>query len=85
VLAPLVLARAFRRDNRWRDLRRYSLLTGALTLVLLLIFGGDSFSGWNGLAERVLIAIPLVWVAVLGMRLARIAVSTDPPGLPQKS
>jgi hypothetical membrane protein len=85
VLAPLLLARAFRRDNRWRDLRRYSLVTGALTLVSLLIFGGDSFAGWNGLAERVLIAIPLVWVAILGTRLARIAVGTDPPGLPQKS
>jgi hypothetical membrane protein len=73
VLAPLVLARAFRRDSRWRDLRRYSLVTGALTLVLLLVFGGDSFSGWNGLAERILVAIPLVWVAVLGTRLSRLA------------
>src|SRR5262249_34982120 len=78
VLTPLVLARAFRRDSRWRDLRRYSLVTGVLTLVLLLVFGGDSFSGWNGLAERVLVTIPLVWIAVLGLRLAHIAVAADP-------
>jgi hypothetical membrane protein len=71
VLAPLVLARAFRRDSRWRDLRRYSLVTGAVTFALLLVFGGDSFSGWNGLAERILVTIPLVWIAVLGTRLAR--------------
>src|SRR5262249_8965345 len=73
VLAPLVLARAFRRDSRWRNLRRYSLVTGAVTLVALLVFGGGSFSGWNGLAERILVTIPLVWTAVLGMRLTQIA------------
>jgi hypothetical protein len=78
VIAPLVLARAFRRDSRWRGLRRYSLATGAVTLVLLLVFGGDSFPGWNGLAERILIAIPLAWIAVIGTRLARIAVASDP-------
>jgi hypothetical membrane protein len=78
VIAPLVLARAFRRDSRWRGLRRYSLATGAVTLVLLLVFGGDSFPGWNGLAERILIAVPLAWIAVIGTRLARIAVASDP-------
>jgi hypothetical membrane protein len=77
VLAPLVLARAFRRDSRWRNVQRYPLVTGALTLVLLLVFGGASFSGWNGLAERILVTIPLVWVVVLGTRLARI--DSGPP------
>ena len=41
VIAPLVLARAFRTDSRWSDLRRYSLATGALTLALLLVFGAE--------------------------------------------
>ena len=78
VLAPLVLARAFRGDSRWRDLRRYSLATGAVTLVLLVVFGGEPFSGWNGFAERILVTIPLVLIAVLGRRLARIADAPDP-------
>ena len=77
VAVPLVLARAFRGDGRWRDLRRYSLASGGVTLVLLLVFGGDTFSGWNGLAERILVTIPLVWIAVLGTRLARIALAPD--------
>ena len=77
VVVPLVLARAFRSDGRWRDLRRYSLASGGVTLVLLLVFGGDTFSGWNGLAERILVTIPLVWIAVLGTRLARIALAPD--------
>jgi len=77
VAVPLVLAGAFRGDGRWRDLRRYSLASGGVTLVLLLVFGGEPFSGWNGLAERILVTIPLVWIAVLGTRLARIALAPD--------
>jgi hypothetical protein len=71
VLAPLVLARAFRADSRWSDLRRYSLVTGALTLALLLVVFAEAFDGWNGLLQRVLLAVPLLWIVVLGTRLAR--------------
>ena len=72
-VAPLVLARAFRADSRWTKFRRYSLLTGALTLALLLVFGGELFEGWNGLVQRVLVLVPVVWVAVLGTHLVQIA------------
>jgi hypothetical membrane protein len=65
-VAPLVLARAFRTDSRWSKFRRYSLLTGALTFALLLVFGAELFDGWNGLVQRVLILVPVVWIAVLG-------------------
>ena len=71
VIAPLVLARAFRADSRWSDLRRYSLLTGALTFALLLVALAEPFEGWNGLIQRVVLALPLLWIAVLGTRLAR--------------
>ena len=80
VFAPLVLARAFRTDSRWSMLRRYSLLTGALTLALLVVFGAEPFDGWNGLVQRVLVAVPLVWIAVLGTRLVQIA--SPPPTSP---
>ncbi len=72
-VAPLVLARAFRSDSRWSKLRRYSLLSGALTLALLVVFGAELFAGWNGHVQRVLILVPLVWVAVLGAHLVKIA------------
>jgi hypothetical protein len=72
-VAPLVFARAFRADSRWSDLRRYSLLSGALTLALLVVFGAELFAGRNGLVQRVLTLVPLVWIAVLGARLARLS------------
>ena len=52
-VAPFVLARAFRTDSRWSKLRRYSLVSGTLTLALLLVFGAELFDGWNGLVQRV--------------------------------
>ena len=72
-IAPLVLARAFRSDRRWSGLGRYSLLSGALTFALLLVFGAEIVNGWNGLVQRVLMLVPLVWIAVLGARLVEIA------------
>ena len=66
VIAPLVLARAFRTDSRWSNLRRYSLATGALAIALLLVFGAEPFDGWNGLVQRVLLAVLLVWVVCWG-------------------
>ena len=54
-------------------LRRYSLVTGALTLALLIVFGAEPFDGWNGIVQRVLVAVPLVWIAVLGAHLMQIA------------
>ena len=77
-VAPLVFARAFRADSRWRELRRYSLLTGALTLALLVVFGAELFAGWNGLVQRVLTVVPLVWIAVIGAHLVQIA-GAGPP------
>ena len=56
----------------WSKLRRYSLLSGALTFALLLVFGAELFDGWNGLVQRVLIPIPLL-IAVLGAHLVEIA------------
>jgi hypothetical membrane protein len=73
VVAQLVLARAFRRDPSWRDLRAYSFVSGILTLALLVLFAAGAIDGWNGLVQRVFLAVPLVWIMVLGIRLRRLA------------
>ena len=73
VVAQLVLARAFRRDPSWRDLRAYSIFSGSLTLALLVLFVAGPIAGWNGLLQRVFLAVPLVWVTVVGLRLRRLA------------
>lgn len=79
----LVLAACVSRERGWhattavQSCRRVrsecSLLTGAVTLALLLVFGAELSDGWNGLVQRVLILVPLVWIAVLGTHLLEIA------------
>jgi hypothetical membrane protein len=73
VAAPLVLARAFHRTDGWRDLRLYSMATGLLTLVLLILYVTASGRSEIGLVERIFVSVPFLWIGVLGFRLARLS------------
>ena len=73
VVAQLVLARAFRRDPAWRDLRSYSIVSGASSLALLVLFVIGPVDGWNGLVQRAFLGVPFAWMLVLGTRLRRLA------------
>ena len=77
VLAPLVLARAFQADSLLTTSDATRSSPEALTFALLLVALAEAFEGWNGLLQRVVLAVPLLWIAVLGTRLAR-----APHGLP---
>lgn len=68
VIAQFVLARAFQRDDRWRDLRTYSVISGVASVVLLVLFGTGVTGDWNGLMQRLFLALPLVWIVVVGVR-----------------
>lgn len=76
IAAVLVLAVAFRRDERWRSLSAPSFLLGALALVGAL---STRFAQDNpelglpvGLLMRLLVAPLVVWSAIAAIRLRRI-------------
>jgi hypothetical membrane protein len=73
VAASLVLARAFRRDERWRDLRIYSIVTGLLGFVLLILYVTEAAGSWNGLLQRLFVSVLFLWIAVLGFRLIQVS------------
>jgi hypothetical protein len=52
VAAPLVLARAFSGCAPWRDLRAYSITTGVVGLVLLVLLFSDIAGSWTGVVQR---------------------------------
>ena len=80
VVAQLVLARAFRHDPAWSDLRAYSIVSGVLTFALLVLFATGAIEGWNGFVQRAFLAVPFVWMMVLGVRLRReFGCRLDPP------
>jgi hypothetical protein len=70
IAAPLVFVRAFGRDDRWRPLRTYSLVTGVLGFALLVLYVVASAGTWNGLAQRTFVSVLFLWIAVVGFRLA---------------
>jgi hypothetical membrane protein len=78
VVAQLVLARVFGGDEFWRDLRSYSVVSGTATLVLLVVYGTRVFGDWNGLVQRVFLAVPFAWVVVVGVRVRRLPAGTRP-------
>jgi hypothetical membrane protein len=72
IAAPLVFARAFGRDDRWRPLRTYSFVTGLLGFALLVLYVVASEGAWNGLAQRAFVSVLFLWIAVVGLRLSRL-------------
>jgi hypothetical membrane protein len=78
VVAQLVLARVFGGDDFWRDLRSYSVVSGLATLVLLVLYGTSVFGDWNGLVQRIFLAVPFAWIVVVGIRVRRLPAGTRP-------
>jgi hypothetical protein len=72
-VAPLVYARAFRGDESWRDLRAYSIITGMVGLVLLVLIFTNIPESWGGVLQRVMMTVLLLWVTTLGARLIRLS------------
>lgn len=76
LVSVFALARAFKKAERWRDLRTPSLVAGFSTIAVfigLLLVGG-------GLAVRVGLAVWFAWVAIVSHRLLRIAREQDQLG-----
>jgi len=72
IAAPLVFARAFGRDDRWRPLQTYSIVTGLLGFALLVLYVIASAGAWTGLAQRTFVSVLFLWLAVVGLRLSRV-------------
>jgi hypothetical membrane protein len=77
-VAQFLLARSFGGDDFWRDLRGYSVASGLATLVLLVVYGARVFGDWNGLVQRIFLAVPLAWIVVVGVHVRRLPAGAWP-------
>ncbi|HYA70516.1 MAG TPA: DUF998 domain-containing protein [Thermoplasmata archaeon] len=72
-LALVVLGFAMFRDTRWDGFRAYSILSGLVSLVALILFVAKVYAGLGvGGMERLIVAPILLWAIVAGIHLARI-------------
>ncbi len=77
--ANLVLWRTLKKDSRWQRYSSYSLLTAVVTFGLFLgvnlSFSTLAALGIRGLVQRVLLAIPILWIGIMAIRLLRVSIS----------
>jgi len=72
-LALLVLGFAMFRDTRWDGFRAYTVISGLVDLVALVLFVTKTYLGLGvGGMERLIIAPLLLWSIVVGIHLERI-------------
>lgn len=69
-IAQLLTWQALKRNNQtiWRNYRIYSLISGFVTVIVLFYI---PFSPYQGLFERVFIAVWLIWIEVTAIKLYR--------------
>jgi len=75
LVAPLLLARRFRRDPQWASLVPVAIASSATSVVLMTVFATDVDRHGNGIVQRVMVTLPQALMAVLARRLAA---ATDP-------
>ena len=75
VIAPILLAFAFRQRERWRDLFIWSLFAAAVAFVAIawyaVLFSAQDGSAYSGLLQRVAIVAAMAWLFVVSWRLYR--------------
>ena len=77
-LSCLATAAQVRRDRAWRGYATFSVLigvlTGTLTVMLLLVWSGlwRASHPWLGLYERITFGLPCIWMEIIAIRLLRL-------------
>ncbi len=83
-LALIVLGFAMFRDTRWDGFRAYTILSGLVGLIALILFEAKAWGALGvGGMERLIVAPLLLWAILAGTHLARIPTyAARPRGLP---
>jgi hypothetical protein len=78
VAAPLLLARRFSGDQRWRGLATPLVASSAGSAALLVAFYSSPGSSWDPTLQRIAVSLPLAATVAVAIRLARLAASASP-------
>ncbi len=69
MLAPILHFPRLRRDRSWRNLGRYSIATTVATIAFAIIASLPAFADREGLMQRLVLLVVLVWMIVIATRL----------------
>lgn len=69
-IASLLMAPSIKRDPYWNNVYKYTIITGVLGFILVIIVAIlEDSDAWFGLAERLLVANMIIWVEVMAFKL----------------
>jgi hypothetical membrane protein len=77
VTVPLLLARRFSSDQRWRGLTVPLIASSAASAALLVAFYSSPGNSWDATLQRIAVSLPLAAIVAVAIRLARLAGSAD--------
>ena len=78
VAAPLLLARRFSGDQRWRGLAAPLVASSVASGAMLLAFYSAPHDSWDATLQRIAVSLPLAAIVAVAIRLARLKVSASP-------
>jgi hypothetical protein len=76
VAAPLLLARRFRGDRRWRGLPAPLVASAVVSAALLAAFYSAPHDSWDATLQRIAVSLPLAAIVAVAVRLGRLTVRT---------
>ncbi len=77
-LAPFGFWWGLRKDAQWPKYGSYSLVTGTGAILILAVTASGAFGPWEGLGQRLLFAVLLLWIVIMAIHLIRLSVRTSP-------
>jgi hypothetical membrane protein len=78
IVAPLLLARRFGGDRRFRALRVPLVASSLASAGLLAAFFAQAAPSWNGLLQRIAVSLPLAAMCAVAARMLATAGAADP-------
>lgn len=69
MLAPVLTFPRLRRDPGWRNLRGYSIATTLVAFAFAVMASLPAFADWEGLMQRLVLTVALVWMIAIAIRL----------------
>jgi len=69
MLAPVFVFPRLRRDPGWKNLSGYSIGTTVVAFAFAFLASLPVFAGWEGLMQRLVTVVTLLWIVVIAVRL----------------
>jgi O-antigen/teichoic acid export membrane protein len=78
VAVPVLLARRFSGDERWRSLAAPMVASSIASAALLAAFYSSPGNSWDATLQRIAVSLPLAAVVAVAIRLARLELASRP-------